>query len=240
MAFAQKRPFDVNAMMELKRISDPQISPDGVWVAFTVQSVDVPNNRKLQQIWTAPMSGGAPRQITHEGNMNDRPRWSPDSHRIAFISDRGGSSQIWTMDPDGGKTYQVTNFAAEADGVLYSPDGKNLLFTSEVYPECGAEDACNKKNIDADAASKTRARVYTELLYRHWTAWQSRRRSHLLVIPASGGIIKDLTPGPRDVPPFSLGGPDDYDISPDGKEVCYSMISDPVPATSTNSDLYVV
>ena len=139
------------------------------------------------------------------------------------------------MDPDGGNAYQVTNLATEADGVLFSPDGKNLLFTSEVYPECGADDACNKKNLDAEAAAKVKARIYTELLYRHWTAWQSRRRSHLLVVPVAGGAPKDLTPGKRDVPPFSLGGPDDYDISPDGQEVCYSMNADPVPATSTNS-----
>ena len=109
----------------------------------------------------------------------------------------------------------------------FRSDGKNLVFTSEVYPECGADDACNKKNLDADAASKVKARIYTELLYRHWTAWQSRRRSHLLVVPVSGGAAKDLTPGNRDVPPFSLGGPDDYDISPDGKEVCYSENAGP-------------
>jgi len=240
MLFAQKPPFDVNALLELKRISDPQISPDGAWVTFTVQSVDVPANRKPQQIWIMRLSGGAPRPITHEGNVNNRARWSPDSRRIAFVSDRGGSSQLWAMDPDGGNPKQVTNFAAEADGVLYSPDGKNLLFTSEVYPECGADDACNRKNLDADAASKVKARIYTELLYRHWTAWQTRRRSHLLVVPATGGAPRDLTPGNRDVPPFSLGGPDDYDISPDGKEVCYAENPDPVPAISTNTDLYVV
>ena len=57
---------------------------------------------------------------------------------------------------------------------LFSPDGKNLLFTSAVYPECGADDACNKKNLDADKASKVKAREYTELLYRHWTAWQTQ------------------------------------------------------------------
>jgi len=240
MVFAQKRPFDVNALLELKRIGDPQISPDGVWVAFTVQSVDVAANRKPQQIWVAPLAGGPPRQITREGAANSRARWSPDSRRIAFVSDRNGSSQIWTMDPDGGNPRQVTNFAAEADGVLFSPDGRNLLFTSAVYPECGADDACNKRNLDADAASKVKARIYTELLYRHWTQWQSRRRSHLLVVSAAGGAPRDLTPGPREVPPFSLGGPDDYDISPDGKEVCYSMNADPAPAASTNSDLFAV
>jgi dipeptidyl aminopeptidase/acylaminoacyl peptidase len=240
MLFAQMRPFDVNALMELKRIGDPQISPDGKWVTLTVQSVDVAANKKPQQIWIVPIEGGSPRQITHDGEANQRARWSPDSKRIAYISDRGGSSQIWLMDADGGNPKQVTNLSTEADGVLYSPDGKNLLFTSEVYPECGADDACNKKILDAEKDSKVRARIYTELLYRHWAKWQTKRRSHLLVFPVSGGAAKDLTPGTRDVPPFSLGGPDDYDISPDGSEVCYSMNADPVPAISTNADLYVV
>jgi dipeptidyl aminopeptidase/acylaminoacyl peptidase len=240
LVFAQKKPFDVNALLELKRIGDPQISPDGKLVAFTVQTVDVAANKKPVQVWIVPLEGGAPRQITQDGESNQRPRWSPDSRRIAYLSDRAGSSQIWMMDPDGRNATQVTNLATEADGHLFSPDGKNLLFTSAVYPECGADDACNKKNLDAEKASKVKARIYTELLYRHWNTWQGKRRSHLLVTPVAGGAVRDLTPGQRDVPPFSLGGSDDYDISPNGQEVCYSMNADPVPAVSTDSDLYVV
>ena len=240
LVFAQKKPFDVNALLELKRIGDPQISPDGKLVAFTVQSVDVAANKKPVQVWIVPLEGGAPRQITRDGESNQRPRWSPDSKRIAYVSDRAGSSQIWMMDPDGGNPRQVTYLATEADGHLFSPDGKNLVFTSAVYPECGADDACNRKNLDAEKASQVKARIYTELLYRHWNAWQGKRRSHLLVVPVGGGIIRDLTPGTRDVPPFSLGGSDDYDVSPNGQEVCYSMNADPVPAISTDSDLYVV
>ncbi len=226
LAYAQKRPFDVNALMELKRIGDPQISPDGRWVAFTVQSVDVAANKKPQQVWVVPLAGGSPRQITHDGESNQRPRWSPDSKRIAYVSDRSGSSQIWLMDADGSNAKQATNFHAEADGVLFSGDGKNLLFTSAVYPECGADDACNQKNLDAEKDSPVKARIYTELLYRHWTAWQSKRRSHLFSIPVTGGAPKDLTPGTREVPPFSLEGIDDYAISPDGSEVCYGMNAD--------------
>jgi dipeptidyl aminopeptidase/acylaminoacyl peptidase len=240
MVFAQKRPFDVNAMMELKRIADPQISPDGRWVTFTVQTVDVAANKKPQQIWIVPLQGGAPIQITHEGDSNQRARWSPDSKNIAFVSDRTGTPEIWMMAPDGSNARAVTNFATGADGVLYSPDGKNLLFTSDVYPDCGADNACNQKKLDTERASKVHARVYSDLLYRHWTAWQSKRRSHLMVVAAEGGAVHDLTPGDRNVPPFSLGGPDDYAISPDGKEVCYTRKSEPVPAVSTNSDLYVV
>jgi len=238
---AQKKPFTADLMMDLKRLMDPQISPDGKWVTFTVQSVDVAANRKPQQIWIVGLEGGTPRAITQDGGANQRARWSPDSKRIAYISDRGGSSQIWLMDPDGGNAKQVTNISTEADGVLFAPDGKSLLFTSSVYPDCGGDDACNKKMMDATADSKVKARIYTDLLYRHWTAWQSKTRSHLFVVPVGGGAAKDLTPGNRDVPPFSLGGPDDYDVSPDGKEVCYSMNADPSsPAVSTNSDLFVV
>src|SRR5437870_12864029 len=144
------------------------------------------------------------------------------------------------MDADGANPKQVTSLSTEADGEIFSPDGKNLLFTSAVYPECGADEACNQSAMNAEKSSKVKARIYTDLLYRHWTTWQGKRRSHLMVVPMGGGAVRDLTPGTRDVPPFSLGGPDDYDISPDGQEVCYAMNAEPSQATSTNSDLYVV
>lgn len=236
---AQKQPFDVNALLRLVRISDPQVSRDGQTVSFTAQTVDVANNKKPAQIYTVPVNGGAPRQITNAGEDNERARWSPDSKTIAFISDRSGSAQVWTMNADGSNPKQVTNLATETGGVLFSPDGKNLLFTSDVYPEC-PDDACNRQKLEAEKNNKVKARIYTSLLYRHWTKWQTPRRTHLMVVAAGGGTPKDLTPGARDVPGFSLGGPDDYDISPDGTEVCYAMNADPVPATSTNTDLYVV
>ncbi|MCL5745003.1 MAG: S9 family peptidase [Acidobacteria bacterium] len=237
---AQKQSFDVDALMKISRISEPQISPDGKLVAFTVQTVDVAANKRPKQIWVAPVAGGAPRQITSQGEDNERPRWTPDSKRIAFISDRGGSAQVWLMDPDGANARQATNLSTEAGGVMVSPDGKNLVFTSEVYPECGGDDACNRKKLDAEKAGKATGRIYTALLYRHWTKWQTARRSHLLVMPVDGGTARDLTPGDRDVPPFSLGGPQDYAISPDGAELCYAVNGDPVPAASTNADLFVV
>jgi dipeptidyl aminopeptidase/acylaminoacyl peptidase len=246
--FAQKPPFDAQALLQLARIGDPQVSPDGRLVAFQAQTIDVIGNKKITQIYVTPVAGGVARQITQAGQDNERPRWSPDSRRIAFVSDRGGSSQIWLMDADGGDPRQVTNLLTEAGGVLFSHDGKNLVFTSDVFPQCGADDACTKRELDWEKIYKVKARIYTDLLYRHWNRWQGPRRSHLLVVPVSGGPPKDLTTGFLDVPPFSLGGADDYAISPDGAEVCYAAIDDTgtLPeirlrsAIGTNSDLYAV
>ena len=142
-----------------------------------------------------------------QGTDNERPEWSPDSKQIVFISDRGGSVQVWIMNADGSSARQITNLSTEAGGVLFSPDGKKLVFTSNVFPDC-PDDACAKNRLDAEKNSKSKARSYTTLLYRHWTDWQTKRRSHLMVVDSDGGPVKDLTPGDRDVPPFSLGGPD--------------------------------
>lgn len=238
--FAQRQTFDVRMMLGLSRVSEPALSPNGRQVAFTVQTVDIEKNIKPKQIYVVPLSGGSPVQLTHEGNDNERPQWSPDSRQIYFISDRGGSSQIWVMDADGRNARQITRLSTEAGGLLVSPDGKKLVFESSVYPDCGADDRCNQDKIEAEAKNKVKARIYTSLLYRHWTAYETKRRQHLLVIDADGSNAKDLTPGPHDVPPFSLGGPDDYAISPDSLEVAFVINVDPDPATSTNSDIYTV
>ena len=237
---AQKQPFDAAAMMRIARISEPALSPNGRQVAFTVQTPDVDKNTKPQQIYVVPVDGGTPRQITQDGSQNERPRWSPDSRQIYFISNRGGSSQIWVMDADGSHASQITHLSTEASGLLVTPDGKRLVFLSNVFPECSADDVCNKRKLDEEAQSKSKARIYTGLLFRHWTEWQSSRRQHILVVGADGTGAKDLTPGTREAPPFSLGGQDAYAISPDSTELAYTTSSDPEPATDTNFDIFTV
>ncbi len=237
---AQRRTFDVDTMLQLARISEPVLSPDGKLVAFTSQTIDLDRNIKPKQIYVVPVDGGLARQVTHDGTDNERPRWSPDSKLIYYVSNRGGSAQIWSMTPDGTGSRQISHLSTDAAGILVSPDGKKIVFLSNVYPDCGADDGCNKSKMDAEAASKVKARVYTSLLYRHWTEWQSKRRQHILVMNVDGTEVKDLTPGDRDAPPFSLGGPDDYAISPDSTELAFTLNADPIPATSTNSDIYTV
>src|SRR4029077_2997666 len=125
-------------------------------------------------------------------------------------------------------------------GITLSADGKKIVLTSEVYPACGADDACNQRMLDEDAKAKTKARIYTSLLYRHWNQFQTRRRQHVLAIDADGSNAVDLTPGTLEAPPFSLGGPEQYAISPDSSEVAITKNVDVDQAYSTNSDIYVV
>ncbi len=266
-AAAQKRPFTFEDMMALKRIGDPQPSPDGRWVAFSAMDVNLGENTRKSHIWLVPLTGGdaassaastAARQITN-GKGESRARWSPDGKHLLYETE----DQIWLADFESSlgqirNNRRVTSISTGASGALWSPDGKTIVFTSTVWPECNAagdsaaQDACNKQKDEAKAASKVKASIFTGLLFRHWNAYTGAKRAHLFVQSIAGDLgmsegdsdhgpaARDLTPGAHDVPPFSLGGQDDYAISPDGKEVCFTSNHDEVGAISTNNDLFLV
>jgi dipeptidyl aminopeptidase/acylaminoacyl peptidase len=232
--------------MQILRVADPQLSPDGKWITYTITSIDKDKNTRNSDIWAIPAAGGEPRRLIRSPKSDDRPRWSPDNKEIAFVSTRDGSSQIYLLPTTGGEARKVTDMATEAGGVLFSPDGKYLLFTSDVYPECDSRDAqkaldCNASKKRAADDSKVKAHIATRLLFRHWNSWKDGTRSHLFLASLnSPQPPRDLTPGDYDVPPFSLGGPDDYAFSPDGKEVCYASKHDANEELSTNQDLFTV
>jgi dipeptidyl aminopeptidase/acylaminoacyl peptidase len=239
-----KHPFTFEDMMALQRVGDPAISPDGQWVLFSVMDVDLVANKKTTHLWIVPLAGGEAHRLTSDPAGEDRGRWSPDGKRILFLSSRGGSQQVWLADFDSaavalGAPKALTNLSTEADGPIWSPDGKNIVFTSEVYPGC-IDDLCNKSSDEARANSKVKAMTFTRLFYRHWNHYTSFKRSHLFVVPAEGGTPRDITRGDFDVPPFSLGGQDNYAVSPDGQEVAFTSNHDTVEATSTNNDIFIV
>ncbi|MGC2695063.1 MAG: S9 family peptidase [Candidatus Angelobacter sp.] len=242
---AGKKPFTFEDMMALKRVGGPVISPDGKWVLFSAIEVDLKANKKTTHLWVVPLEGGEAKQLPGTIAGETGGRWSPDGKSYLYVSAIEGGSQVWVNSFDsasgtpGGTARKITGISSEADGAIWSPDGKNIVFTSDVYPGC-LDDACNKFSDEAQAASKVKAMVFDRLLFRHWNHFTIKKRSHLFVVSADGGVAKDLTPGDHDVPPFSLGGQDAYAISPDGQEVAFTSNWDEVGATSTNNDIFVV
>ena len=243
----KKRAFTFEDMMALKRVSEPVPSPDGKWVVFAVTDVDLNANTKISHLWILPAAGGESRRLNQSPNHEERPRFSPDGTRLIWTSKATDPTQIWmckfnsesgTLD---GTPHQVTGLSTGSDGGIWSPDGKNIVFVSAVYPDC-ADDACNQKREEELSKSKVKAKIFTKLFYKHWSAFTEFKRSHLFAIDAGAdaSVARDLTPGDHDVPPFNLGGQDMYAVSPDGQELAYTSNIEEFEATSTNNEIFIV
>jgi dipeptidyl aminopeptidase/acylaminoacyl peptidase len=194
----------------------------------------------VSNIWIVPTTGGASLQLTQSGH-DSSPVWSPDAKTIAFLSSRSGDSQVYLLSMDGGEAKPLTHLSTGADNLKWSPNGKTIAFTSGVYPDC-KDDACNSARDAEKEKDKVKAHIAEHLLYRHWTHWNEGKRSHLFVVPIEeSSTPRDLTAGANyDVPPDERGGPSDLNFSPDSKEICFTAVTDPVEAVSTNGDLFVV
>jgi dipeptidyl aminopeptidase/acylaminoacyl peptidase len=200
--------FGIGDVINMKRVSDPQVSPDGRSIAYTIGVVDKVANKTLTQIYTMGVDGSHSKQLTNGSSSSSAPRWSPDGKRIAFIT--GG--QIWTMDADGDHKDQITKISSGASQPVWSPDGQWIAFISDVYPQC-ATDACNKAEDDKAEASKVKAHVTDRLLFRHWVEWRESKRTHVFVVPYKGGAARDMTPGDFDSPPYAAASGVDYAFS---------------------------
>jgi len=256
-ASAGKRPMTFADLQRMKRVSDPQISPSGRWVMFSVTDVDLEKNSKVNHLWVVPIGGGRERQVTFWKEGESGGRFSPDGRQVLFVSQDGTDrTEIYLAswnEAQGtlGTPRRLTNVSTEADGAIWSPDSQRILFVSRVYPECSEgsswleEDNCDaKKDVEA-AADPVKAQVWDHLLYRHWNSYVGPKRSHVLVVSAAdGSAVRDLTPrqdiGDAEAPTFSLGGPMGYAWAPDSHEIAFVTNGDLVPAASTNNDIYTL
>lgn len=237
---AAKRAFTIEDLYRVQGIEDFHLSPDGKTIAFTVHADNLAKAKRTRHIWLMGTDGENPRQFTFGEKGESSPIWSPDGKWIAFISSRDGDDNLYVIPVSGGEARKLTDTSTGVSDPLWSPDGKSIAFSSEVYPECGAEDACNKKIEDRWTKGPLHAHMADALLYRHWTQWKDGKRTHVFLVNVANGAVRDLTPGDFDSPPFQLGGMLSYDFSPDSTELAFDSNHDRDQATSTNSDVWIV
>ena len=234
---ADKRPMTVDDLLAVKGVSDPQVSPDGKWVAYVVSEINRETNKSNSDLWLVPVSGGKSRRLTTAPGSDNHPRWSPDGRTLCFASDRGGSSQIWLLPLDGGEAHQLTKLPIDIGGPIWSPMGDKIAFAAEVFPGKTPEETAKQ---DAEKG-KSKVRVYDKLMIRHWSAWDEGKKSHIFVCDARTGAAKDLTPKLEvNTPPAPFGGSEEYAWSPDGKEIAFTAEPIKDHAISTNTDIWIV
>ena len=244
---AHAAPLTVEDLVRLKRLSDPQVSPDGHYVAYVLRETDIEANKGRTDLWLLDLrpKDAQPRRLTQNSANDSSPRWAPDSHTLYFLSTRSGSSQVWRLSLDGGDSSQVTNYPLDVGALKVSPAGNRLAISLDVIPSC-ADLACTKSALDAHAKGPATGRVVDRVFIRHWDTWSDGTRSHLFttLIGADGkaGTPLDVSkPLDGDVPSKPFGGDEDYAFSPDGSSLVFSLrVAGHSEPWSTNFDLFQV
>ncbi|RMG62835.1 MAG: S9 family peptidase [Calditrichaeota bacterium] len=238
--FAQKKPFTLDDLYRLKGVGDVQISPDGKKIAFVVTEYFLHKGKRNSDIYVMDADGSNLRQLTRSEAADYHPRWSPDGKSLLFVSTRKEGPQAWLLPLEGGEPRQLTHFSMGVSNPTWTPDGKKIVFSTAVFPECGADDDCNKEIDQSMKEGPIQAHLADRLFYRHWNFWKDGKRTHTFVFDLENESLTDLTPGDYDAPSFSLGGGNGFAISPDGTELCYVSNHDSNEYETTNKDLWLV
>ena len=228
--------FDSASLQKIRRVGEPQISPDSKTVLLTIGDVNLDLNKVITQIYSVGINGSNLVPLTQGNSSNTSPRWSPDGRKIAFIT----NEQIWIMNADGTGSKQLTDLATGVSKFLWSPDGNKIAFLSDVYPVCNGNNKCIQEKELEQQTKIVKAVETNRLLYKHWNEVRNIKRTHIFTIASNGGEATEITHGDYDSPPFSASSFSDFAFSPDSQEIVYLKNTDKIEAASTNSDVYTI
>ncbi|MCZ2440591.1 MAG: S9 family peptidase [Burkholderiales bacterium] len=233
MAKNSKR-LDVDTLWRIERLGPPSLCPDGARAVVALTRPSMQDNASHSSLWLLSTRGEAPRPLTHCGDKDGQPQWSPRGERIAFLAKREQEGhkdeerQIYLIAADGGEAERVTRMATGVEALRWLPDGRGLVFVSWVWPELRGEKA------QAAALAERRKRKESgyateQTQYRHWDHNLPEGREpmlHLLEFGRAGrgaGRVRNLMQGSG----YSLQrhdpGAEAFDLSPDGRRIAFAF-----------------
>ncbi|WP_153796509.1 S9 family peptidase [Foetidibacter luteolus] len=228
ISFSQtKRALTPADIYRLQSVANPQVSPDGNWVAYTLTSVDTAKDKRNRDIWMVSWDGSQTVQLTSSPGNEGSQQWSPDGKYLSFIAKRGDDdeekySQVYLLDRRGGEAKKLTNVKGEINDYAWSPDGKKILLVI--------------KDLDQSDTAKSKIRTPYVIDRYHfkqdYQGYLDRRATHLYLFDVSSKKLDTLTRGIYDE-----GNPA---FSPDGSQVAFSANHTEDPDRNENVDIYVM
>ena len=231
------RKFTPEVMWKMSRIGSQALSPDGSKLIYTVTQYNLEENRGITFLWMRDMASGKEQRITYNTSNNHSPQWL-DNENIAFLSNRSGSSQVWAMNYKGENVRQLTNFAKDVEGFGIAGDHAFYVQRVEVAKLKGSN-----KYEDMD---KSKARIYDDLMVRHWDYWDDGSYLHIFAADYKDGKIAegvDIIGADKayDAPLAPYFDNAEIRLSPDGSKLAYTCkpLTGTEYALSTDSDIFL-
>jgi dipeptidyl aminopeptidase/acylaminoacyl peptidase len=237
LTFSQNR-MTPELLWDLKRIGNVQVSPDQTQILFSIKTYDLKSNNGESNLFTVSVNGENLKQITNFKGPKYSAQWRPDGQKIGFLASTQSGLNVFEINPDGSEKQQISRTKG-INSFKYSPDGSKIVFVRDVK--------INKHystELETDL-NKSNAKVYDDLMYRHWSNYADGTFSHVFFAVIQDGKVQgngvDVMDGEAfDAPMKPFGGMEQVTFSPDGNHIIYTCkkLSGKDYAFSTNSDLY--